>query len=89
MYGYPPNKFQIYLHPDWVHDEKAKELRDVLRKFNVFEEGGNYTLTTFVNHENIAHLERIYPFILEQVEEHIQAYQRKNKEKGNNPEEVG
>ncbi|GAK56933.1 hypothetical protein U27_03897 [Candidatus Vecturithrix granuli] len=76
VYGYPPNKFQVYLHPDWMDDKKAGELREALRKFQVFEEGGNYTLTTFVTPDNMAQLQTIYHFIVEQVKEHIQAHNR-------------
>jgi hypothetical protein len=75
VYGYPPNKFQVYLHPDWIDDEKAGVLREALRKFQVFEEGGNYTLTTFVTQDNMTQLQTIYQFIIEQVKEHIQGYQ--------------
>ncbi|MDD5451568.1 MAG: hypothetical protein PHT49_06685 [Desulfovibrionales bacterium] len=76
VYGYPPNKFQVYLHPDWIDDEKAGALREALRKFQVFEEGGNYTLTTFVTQDNMTQLQTIYQFIVEQVKEHIQGYQK-------------
>lgn len=44
-------------------------------KFQVFEEGGNYTLTTFVTQDNMTQLQTIYQFIVEQVKEHIQGYQ--------------
>lgn len=75
MYAFPPNKFQVYLHADWIYDEKAGELRSALRKFNIFEEGGDYTLTTFVTQENISQMNEIFDFILEQVEKHIEAHQ--------------
>lgn len=78
VYGYPPNKFQMYLHPDWVCDEKVGELREKLLKSNLFEEGGNYTLTAFVNHDNISQLQAMYAFMLEQVEHHIQSYHQES-----------
>jgi len=56
-YGYPPNKFQVYLHPDWIDDEKAGALREELRKFQVFKEGGNYTLRTFVKQRQYNQIE--------------------------------
>ncbi len=75
-YGYPPNIFEVYLHPDWIDDEKAGALREELRKFQVFKEGGNYTLRTFVKQDNITRLKEIYQFIVEQVKEHTQGYQK-------------
>ena len=76
VYGYPPNKFQIYLHENWIlDDERGSSLRQELLKFNVFEEGGNYTLTAYVTQENVTQIKESYAFICEKVEEHVKAHQ--------------
>lgn len=79
LYAYPPNRFLVYLHPDWIYEEKVTDLREALRKYNLFEEGGNYTLTAFVTQENLSQMNEVYDFILEQFEIHLEAHQTNKK----------
>jgi len=86
IHGYPPNRFRV-LHKDWIYYEKLEELRDALRKFNVFEKVGNYMSTAFVTQDNISQMDKVHDFILEQVEEHIKAHQTHTNSNGAiNPE---
>jgi hypothetical protein len=67
-----PDEFHFYF---WSYFRRPKELssalHDELLNFGVFEESGEYTLKANLTDDNLAHMDEVYDFILDKVEEFI------------------
>lgn len=71
MLCYPPNKFQVYLHPDWLPPEAAAAVREKLRQYPFLTGEANYTLTALVTSERLVQIQEIFDLVLAQVEGQI------------------
>jgi hypothetical protein len=72
-YGVLPNIFQFYFESDLMRTDKV--LRNKLLNFGVFRESGNWTLEAVLTEENLARMNEVYDFILDQVDELVKAQQ--------------
>lgn len=69
VYGVPPNQFQFYFNSGTLRDEKVSpSFREKLLGFDVFRQAGEWTLKSEVGEDNLAKMNDLYDFILEQIE---------------------
>ncbi len=69
VYGMPPDEFQFYFQSGTLRNEGVSSiLRNKLLAFGVFREAGEWTLKATVTEDNLANMNKVYDFILEQIE---------------------
>ncbi len=74
-YGFPPDEFWFYSYGGFMRTGKVLALRGRLLDFGVFREAGEWTLKTTLTKENLARMNEVYDFILDQVDELVKAQQ--------------
>jgi len=73
-YGWPPDTFEFYFGQLSIPEDLALALRKDLLAFGVFEEAGEKTLRAKLEGETLNRIPEVYAFILEKMDEIIQAY---------------
>jgi hypothetical protein len=71
-YGWSSSVFQFYFGGNlrsWLSEEELVLLRKELMAEGVFQESGNWTLTADVTKENLEHMNKVYDFILDKMDE--------------------
>jgi len=69
LYGWPPNKFEIYLGYLPISEDESLALRKELLELGIFTEGGDWTLRTFVDTESMSNIEKAYDIIFKKVDQ--------------------
>lgn len=67
IYFWLPDTFEFYFGYLPTSEQRAQALRDDLLAFNVFEEGGEYTLRARLNAATLKQMPEVYDFILDAV----------------------
>jgi hypothetical protein len=75
-YGLPPDEFWFYFYGGVMRTKRLLALRSRLLDFGVFREAGEWTLKANLAEENLALMNEVYDFILDQVDELVKAQQK-------------
>jgi hypothetical protein len=67
VYGYPPNKLEVYLGYLPYSDTELRELRTSLLAFGVFRESGEKTLSVLLQDDTLPKLDGIYDFLFDHM----------------------
>jgi hypothetical protein len=72
-YGAPPGEFSFYFYGGVMRTKKVLALRSRLLAFGVFREAGEWTLKAPLTEENLARMNEVYDFILDQIDKLVTA----------------
>lgn len=69
LYGYPPNRFEIYLGYLNLDEQNDKKMRKQLKEFGIFKESGKHTIRALIQENHIKVLEETFSYIVNFIEE--------------------